>query len=90
MVLLAKISALQGRLSLSEWMKHNGIMHFYQLKNVENFVHSNGHLITSGALWDSEIAETTEKKFKLHVCGKETSPTIPTQTHSKYKMPQKG
>lgn len=42
-------------------------MHSYQLNNAENFAHINGLLITSGAVWDSEMIEMTEVKFKLHM-----------------------
>jgi len=70
-------------------MKHNGIMHSYRLNNVENFAHSNGHLITSGALWDSEITETTEKKFKLYVVKTQGLRHRRTLIR-KLKMPQKG
>lgn len=78
--MLAKISELQRRLSLSEWMKHNGIMHSHQLNSVENFAHSNGHLITSGALWDSEI--THDREEVQAVCGKDTRTMTPSQTYS--------
>lgn len=86
--MLAKISAFQGRLSLSEWMKHNGIMHSYQLNDAENFANSNGHLITSGALWDSEITETT-KKLKLYAV-KTQELLHRRKLIRKLEMPQKG
>jgi hypothetical protein len=85
-----KDQSLQGRLSLSEWMKRTGIMHSYQLlNNVENFAHSNGHLITSGALWDSEKTETSEKKFKLNVL-KIQELRRHRKLIRKLKMPQEG
>jgi hypothetical protein len=70
-------------------MKNNGIVHYYQLNNVENFAHSNGHLITSGAFWDSEIIETTEKKFKLHAVNTQELRQR-RKLIRKLKMPKKG
>jgi len=58
-------------------------MHSYRLNDVENFAHSNVHLISSVALWDSEITETIKKKFKLYaVKTQDTRTATPSQTHS--------
>jgi hypothetical protein len=48
LVLLAKLDALQRRLTLSQRTKQNRTAHPYQLNNVENLDHMNGHLVTSG------------------------------------------
>jgi hypothetical protein len=45
-------------LRLSEWLKHNGITKFDHLSEIDNFVHADDDLMTSGILTESDIIET--------------------------------
>jgi hypothetical protein len=42
-------------LPLSEWLKQNGIMKFDHLSDIDNFIHADDDLMTSGIPIESDI-----------------------------------
>jgi hypothetical protein len=49
-------------LPLSEWLKQNGITKFDHLSDIDNFIHADDHLMTSGIPTESDIIETILNK----------------------------
>jgi hypothetical protein len=49
-------------LPLSEWLKQNGITKIDHLSYIDNFIHADDDLMTSGILTESDIIETVLNK----------------------------
>jgi hypothetical protein len=49
-------------LPLSEWLKQNGITKFDHLRDIDNFIHADDDLMTSGIPTESDIIDTILNK----------------------------
>jgi hypothetical protein len=52
----------ENDLPLSEWLKQNGITKFDHLSDIDNFIHVDDDLMTSGIPTESDIIETILNK----------------------------